>query len=150
MTSIEEPGSQVDDQSVTMEDVSTATLTDEERCSKLSGLETQIQIFDAMKNYVLKMIEIDKKYLSPLPETMPQLESELKNLEDKINFQEDVPVENELNQIKTTNSFAALSTAKSDAEDVTPAPSKVKPIMMRMTTLQLNPTRTAPKIPYCH
>ncbi|GFR10758.1 uncharacterized protein TNCT_422041 [Trichonephila clavata] len=137
------------------------------------------------------MMEIDKKSPTPLPETMPQLESELKNLED--NFLEGktreflpypialcrhnykfkavkrpadpilrpskltasvsknlknknnefsfpkkpakiVPVENNLNQIKTTNSFAALSTAKSDAENVTPDPSKVKPIMMRMTT----------------
>ncbi|GFQ70703.1 hypothetical protein TNCT_479841 [Trichonephila clavata] len=73
-----------------MEDTSTATLTDEERCSKLSGLKTQIQIFDVRKDYVLRMIEIDKKNLAPLPETMSQLESELKNLEDKINFLEDI------------------------------------------------------------
>ncbi|GFQ68403.1 hypothetical protein TNCT_348621, partial [Trichonephila clavata] len=68
-------------------------LTDEERCSKLSGLETQIQIFDVRKDYVLRMIEIDKKNLAPLPETMPQLESELKNLEDKINFLEGKTIE---------------------------------------------------------
>ncbi|GFR15834.1 uncharacterized protein TNCT_321911 [Trichonephila clavata] len=44
-----------------------------------------------------------------------------------------VPVEIGINQLKTKNSFAALNTAETDAEDVTPVPSKIKPIMMRMS-----------------
>ncbi|GFQ90660.1 hypothetical protein TNCT_579071 [Trichonephila clavata] len=194
MTSFEEPGSLVgdsSDQCVNMEDITTATLTEEQRCAKLSGLETQIQIFDARKDYILKMIEIDRKNISPLPETLPQLESELKNINDKINFLEGklydslpCPValcnhnfkfksakrhaepilrpakltiknknknnsnddfkvtkkpvrpfqEDKQKPIVTSNKFAALDTAKTDAEDVTPAPPKIKLITMKLIT----------------
>ncbi|GFR30158.1 hypothetical protein TNCT_240991 [Trichonephila clavata] len=64
MTSVPEPGSLVgdsSDQCVDMEDISASTLTEEQRCTKISGLETQIQIFDARKDYVLTMIDIDKR-----------------------------------------------------------------------------------------
>ncbi|GFR26527.1 uncharacterized protein TNCT_678641 [Trichonephila clavata] len=195
MTSIEEPGSQVgdpSDQCVDMEEIPTSNLTDEKRCSTLSSLETQIQVFDLRRDYVIRLIEIDKLNNSPLPETMPQLVSKKKNLEDKIQYLEgkthellhcpiancrhhirykavkrpaepiirpstleasiskksktknnvfsypkkpakSVPVEIEINQLKTKNSFAALNTAETDAEDVTPIPSKIKAIMMRMS-----------------
>ncbi|GFR29088.1 uncharacterized protein TNCT_326201 [Trichonephila clavata] len=135
MTSIEEPGSQVGDncdQSINMEDVSvTPPLSDEERCATITGFEKQSHIFDARKDYVVNMLEIERKIPSPTTKTRAQLEDELKNLEDKIKFLE---VENTIRQINTTNSFAALNTAKTDAEDVTPPQTKVKPIMMRMTT----------------
>ncbi|GFQ99766.1 hypothetical protein TNCT_663331, partial [Trichonephila clavata] len=91
MTSFPEPGSLVgdpSDQCVDMEDFTASTLTEEQRCAKLSGLETQIQIFDARKDCVLKMIEIDRNNKHPLPETMPKLESELKFINGKINFLE--------------------------------------------------------------
>ncbi|GFV59454.1 uncharacterized protein TNCV_4921451 [Trichonephila clavipes] len=35
-------------------------------------------------------------------------------------------------EVQTTNSFAALNTAKTDAEDVIPAQYKIKPIFMRI------------------
>ncbi|GFQ92335.1 uncharacterized protein TNCT_674941, partial [Trichonephila clavata] len=195
MTSIEEPGSLVgdpSDQCVEMEEIPTKNLTDEERCSTLSSLETQIQVFDARRDYVIRLMEIDKLNGSPLPETMPQLVSEKENLEDKIKYLEgktheilpcpiancrhhirykafkrpaepiirpsileasiskkskindnvfsypkkpakSVPVEIGINQVKTKNSFAALNTAETDAEDVTPVPNKIKPIMMRIS-----------------
>ncbi|GFR10282.1 hypothetical protein TNCT_437591 [Trichonephila clavata] len=91
MTSVPEPGSLVgdsSDQCVDMEDITASSLTEEQRCTKISGLETQIQIFDARKDYVLKMIEIDKKNKHPLPETMPKLEGELKFVKEKIIFLE--------------------------------------------------------------
>ncbi|GFQ98775.1 hypothetical protein TNCT_347311 [Trichonephila clavata] len=88
--SIEEPGSQVGencDQSITMEDVSvTPPLFDEERCAKITGFEKQSQIFDARKDYVVSMLEIEKKIPSPTTETRTQLENELKNLDEKIKF----------------------------------------------------------------
>ncbi|GFT58573.1 uncharacterized protein TNCV_1250411 [Trichonephila clavipes] len=43
-----------------------------------------------------------------------------------------VPVK-ELEQLKTTNAFAALNTATVDAEDVSPPKPKIKPIFMRIT-----------------
>ncbi|GFR18090.1 hypothetical protein TNCT_652761 [Trichonephila clavata] len=88
MTSIEEPRSQVGencDQSITMEDISTTPhLTDEERCAKITGFEKQSQIFDARKDYVVNMLEIEKKIPSPTT----QLKNELKNLDEKIEFLE--------------------------------------------------------------
>ncbi|GFV88975.1 uncharacterized protein TNCV_4911771 [Trichonephila clavipes] len=42
-----------------------------------------------------------------------------------------VPVK-ELEQLKTTNAFAALNTATVDAEDVSPPKPKIKPIFMRI------------------
>ncbi|GFQ81109.1 uncharacterized protein TNCT_578301 [Trichonephila clavata] len=93
MTSIEEPGSHAgdpSDQSITMEDVSVPPLplSDEKRCAKLIGFEKQAQIFDARKDYVISMIEIEKKIPSPSPETTTQLENEMKSLEEKIKFLE--------------------------------------------------------------
>ncbi|GFR00386.1 hypothetical protein TNCT_410271 [Trichonephila clavata] len=87
MTSIEEPGSQVGDnceQSINMEDVSiTPPLTNEERCATIKGFEKQYHIFDARKDYVVCMLEIERKIPSPATETMTQLEDELKNLDIK-------------------------------------------------------------------
>ncbi|GFQ71790.1 uncharacterized protein TNCT_170431 [Trichonephila clavata] len=202
MTSIIEPGSLVSensDQSVIMEDISASpTLTDQDRCNSLRGFEKQHHIFDARKDYVVSMLDIEKKIPSPTDETKTKLEDELKGLEVKLKFLQGkmneflpcpiahcthnykfkalkraaepilrpgkltavvnknlktkninikngdfsfpkktakpVPVENKTNQINTTNSFAVLNTAKSDAEDVTLPQSKIKPIMMRMTS----------------
>ncbi|GFQ86908.1 uncharacterized protein TNCT_111961, partial [Trichonephila clavata] len=192
MTSIREPESLVgdsSDQCVVMEDISASTLTEEQRCTKISGLETQIQIFDARKNYVLTMIDIDKRNKHPLPETMPKLEGELKSVKEKIIFLEGklndslpcpVPlcnhnftfkptkrhaepivkpaklkIKNKSNSndnndfipakrtvkpfqedkqklIATDNKFAVLDTVSNGAEDVTPAPSKIKLITMKL------------------
>ncbi|GFR30155.1 uncharacterized protein TNCT_240981 [Trichonephila clavata] len=192
MTSIREPESLVgdsSDQCVVMEDISASTLTEEQRCTKISGLETQIQIFDARKDYVLTMIEIDKRNKHPLPETMPKLEGELKFVKEKIIFLEGklndslpcpVPlcnhnftfkptkrhaepivkpaklkIKNKSNSndnndfipakrtvkpfqedkqklIATDNKFAVLDTVNNGAEDVTPAPSKIKLITMKL------------------
>ncbi|GFQ69704.1 uncharacterized protein TNCT_140411 [Trichonephila clavata] len=202
MTSIIEPGSLVSensDQSVIMEDISASpTLTDQDRCNSLRGFEKQHHIFDARKDYVVSMLDIEKKIPSPTDETKTKLEDELKGLDVKLKFLQGkmneflpcpialcthnykfkalkraaepilrpgkltavvnknlktkkiniengdfsfpkktarpVPVENKTNQINTTNSFAVLNTAKSDAEDVTLPQSKIKPIMMRMTS----------------
>ncbi|GFQ66933.1 hypothetical protein TNCT_153671 [Trichonephila clavata] len=92
MTSIEEPGSQVGencDQSINMEDVSvTPPLTDEERCAKITGFEKQCQIFDARKDYVDSMLEIEKKIPSPTTKTRTQFENEMKSLDEKVKFLE--------------------------------------------------------------
>ncbi|GFQ73476.1 hypothetical protein TNCT_378771 [Trichonephila clavata] len=90
MTSIIEPGSLVSensDQSVIMEDISTSpTLTDQDRCNKLRGFEKQYHVFDARKDYVVCMLDIEKRIPSPTDETKMQLEDELKSLEVKLKF----------------------------------------------------------------
>ncbi|GFR22627.1 hypothetical protein TNCT_729531 [Trichonephila clavata] len=89
MTSISELGTPVDDQSVQMEDISVLTpLTDEQKCTKLKGFEKEVQIFSARKDYVAQMLPIEKISDSPNKVTMEQLESELQNLERKLNFLE--------------------------------------------------------------
>ncbi|GFQ99679.1 hypothetical protein TNCT_80401 [Trichonephila clavata] len=61
MTSFDEPGSLVNDQSVHMEDLSSPQpLNDEEKCTRIGMYEQQIRIFDARKDYLLNMLEIEK------------------------------------------------------------------------------------------
>ncbi|GFY62843.1 uncharacterized protein TNIN_429041 [Trichonephila inaurata madagascariensis] len=62
---------QVDDQSVTMEDLGPPPppLTDEQRCLNLHGLDKEVSIFTARKDYITEMLEIEKSIPSPTPET---------------------------------------------------------------------------------
>ncbi|GFR22439.1 hypothetical protein TNCT_365681 [Trichonephila clavata] len=85
MTSFDEPGSLVNDQSVHMEYVSSPQpLTDEEKCTKISMYEQQIRIFDARKDYLLNMLEIEKTGSSPSTATMEKLNAEMRNIDGKI------------------------------------------------------------------
>ncbi|GFR28659.1 hypothetical protein TNCT_180871 [Trichonephila clavata] len=68
--------------------VSLPLLTDEERCAKITGFEKQPRIFDSRKDYVVSMLEIEKKISSSTPETRTQLENEMKSLDEKIKFLE--------------------------------------------------------------
>ncbi|GFR19568.1 hypothetical protein TNCT_212641 [Trichonephila clavata] len=63
-------------------------ITDEQKCAKLKGFEKEVQIFSARKEYVADMLRIEKIDDSPNKATMEQLESELQNLERKVNFLE--------------------------------------------------------------
>ncbi|GFV20507.1 uncharacterized protein TNCV_4142681 [Trichonephila clavipes] len=74
--------------------------------------------------------------------TVQKSEAEMTSLDEKINILEvdfvfpkktskNVPV-NEMEQLTTTNAFAALNTAKADDENVSPPKHKIKPIFMRI------------------
>ncbi|GFT27600.1 uncharacterized protein TNCV_3569821 [Trichonephila clavipes] len=61
-------------------------------------------------------------------QTAQKSEAEMTSLDEKINILE----VKELEQLKTTNAFAALNTATVDAEDVSPPKPKIKPIFMKI------------------
>ncbi|GFY38114.1 uncharacterized protein TNIN_248121 [Trichonephila inaurata madagascariensis] len=59
-------------------------LSDEQRCLKLKSFDKEVRIFSARKDYISKMLEIEKSIPSPTPETTQKLETELRILYDKI------------------------------------------------------------------
>ncbi|GFU08803.1 probable RNA-directed DNA polymerase from transposon X-element [Trichonephila clavipes] len=65
-------------------------LTDESRCLNIHGIDKEICIFSARKNYVTTMLEIERSSPSPIPETTKKLEEELLNLETKAQTREGV------------------------------------------------------------
>ncbi|GFT35163.1 probable RNA-directed DNA polymerase from transposon X-element [Trichonephila clavipes] len=77
---------QVDDQCINMEDNESypPLLTDESRCLSIHGIDKEIRIFSARKNYVTTMQEIERSSPSPVEETTKKLEKELLNLETKL------------------------------------------------------------------
>ncbi|GFQ77648.1 hypothetical protein TNCT_508511 [Trichonephila clavata] len=85
MTSFDEPGSLVNDLSVHMEDLSSPQpFNDEEKCTKIGMYEQQIRIFDARKDYLLNMLEIEKTGPRPSTATMEKLNAEMRNIDEKI------------------------------------------------------------------
>ncbi|GFT72118.1 uncharacterized protein TNCV_2272231 [Trichonephila clavipes] len=77
---------QVDDQCINMEDNESfpPLLTDESRCLSIHGIDKEIRIFSARKNYVTTMLEIERNSPSPMEETTKKLEEELLNLGTKL------------------------------------------------------------------
>ncbi|GFY78590.1 uncharacterized protein TNIN_248981 [Trichonephila inaurata madagascariensis] len=78
--------SEVDDQCVNMEDNDPPTpkVTDEQHCLHLQGLDKEVSIFAARKEYINQMLEIESSSPSPTLETTKKLEEELSILEAKI------------------------------------------------------------------
>ncbi|GFY66240.1 uncharacterized protein TNIN_287851 [Trichonephila inaurata madagascariensis] len=59
-------------------------VTDEQHCLHLHGIDKEVRIFAARKDYINQMLEIENSTPSPTPETMKKLEEELSILETKI------------------------------------------------------------------
>ncbi|GFS53049.1 uncharacterized protein TNIN_148521 [Trichonephila inaurata madagascariensis] len=77
---------QVDAQCINMEDNDPPppTITDEQRCLHLHGIDKENRIFAVRKHYSNEMLEIERSTPSPTPETTKKLEEELPMLEAKI------------------------------------------------------------------
>ncbi|GFY57833.1 uncharacterized protein TNIN_40821 [Trichonephila inaurata madagascariensis] len=77
---------EVDDHCVNMEDNDPPPpkVTDEQHCLHFHGIDKEVRIFAARKEYINQMLEIENSTPSPTPETMKKLEEELSILEAKI------------------------------------------------------------------
>ncbi|GFY60636.1 hypothetical protein TNIN_399801 [Trichonephila inaurata madagascariensis] len=64
---------QVNDQSVTMEDLAPPPLTDEQCSLKLKSFDKEVRMFSACKDYISEMLESEKRIPSPKPETTQKM-----------------------------------------------------------------------------
>ncbi|GFY46600.1 uncharacterized protein TNIN_66951 [Trichonephila inaurata madagascariensis] len=78
--------SEVDDQCINMEDNDPPPpkITDEQHCLHLHGIDKEIRIFAARKEYINQMLEIERTTPSSTMETTKKLEDELSTMEAKL------------------------------------------------------------------
>ncbi|GFR13238.1 uncharacterized protein TNCT_115611 [Trichonephila clavata] len=150
MTSLDS-GAQVDYRSVNMEDVSVPSLTDEDKCAKLTSLEKQCRILSARRDYVAEMIEIENAIPSNTSEMTQQLEEDAANLDEKIKMLEGkmcvlllCPV------LLCTHNFKYKSIKKRMAEPII-RPAKLNPKNSKTENVKNNdfkiPRKTAKNVP---